>query len=197
MNRQLFDQLLALRTRDLETRERLLQEGRLFGDYAEEMQRVHTDNAKALQRLVRQHGWPGEALVGLEGCQAAWLLAQHAICTPALQRQFLVLLEAAAEAGDVPRKQAAYLVDRIRFNEGRPQVYGTVLDWNAAGELDCEVEDPGHVDQRRAAVGLPPLAEALREHRAAVAAEGGKPPTDYLAYRKAASDWAKKAGWRD
>ena len=44
----------------------------------------------------------------------------------------------------------AYLIDRIRTGEHKPQVYGT--QWNVP------VEDPAHVDQRRASVGLGPLA---------------------------------------
>lgn len=187
--------LEGLRQRDIETRERLRKEGRLYGSYDEEMQRVHVENANALNRIVSVHGWPGISKVGVEGCQAAWLVAQHAICTPELQRRFLSVLAEAAGSGDAPQKQVALLTDRIRFNEGKPQVYGTVLDWNENGELGCELEDPEHVDERRAAVGLPPFHHSLKEHRAAVAAEGGRPPADYKAYKKAAARWAKQVGW--
>jgi len=192
---QLLSELMRLQHRDTDTRAQLLKEGRLYGEYAPEMQQVHRDNAYALDRLIREHGWPGIALVGSDGCRVAWLIAQHAICTPALQRQFRDLLAEAAERGDAPKKMAAFLSDRIRFNENRPQVYGTVLDWNEHGELMCEVEDPENVDARRAAVGLPPFAEDLARHRREVAAEGGQPPADYAAYRERARDWARAAGW--
>jgi NAD(P)-dependent dehydrogenase (short-subunit alcohol dehydrogenase family) len=36
----------------------------------------------------------------------------------------------ASESGDAPKRQVALLTDRIRFNEDRPQIYGTVFDWN-------------------------------------------------------------------
>ena len=195
-NQVLRDGLEAMAARDRETRARLLAEGALYGDYAEVMARVHRENAEALAALVAAHGWPGIALVGLEGCRAAWLVAQHAIATPALQRRFLACLRQAAEAGDVPRRQWAMLEDRIRFNEGRPQRFGTVLDWNDDGELDCEIEDAERVDERRAAVGLPPFAEALAAHRAEVAAEGGAAPDDLADYRRRAENWARETGWR-
>ena len=128
MNRQVFDELLPLKQRDTDMRSRLLQEGKLYGDYAPEMQQVHRENAKRLDEIIAKHGWPGVSLVGLEGCRAAWLIAQHSICTPDLQRKFLALLAKAAEDGDAPKTQVAFLTDRIRFNESKPQVNGTVLD---------------------------------------------------------------------
>lgn len=196
MNEALLKELKELVQLDLDMREKLLRENRLYGAYDEEMQRVHRNNAVRLAGIVESHGWPGVSLVGLEGSRLAWLIAQHAIGTPVLQRGFLVKIEQAARAGDVPAKQMALLTDRVRFNEGRAQVYGTVFDWNESGQLDCDVEDPENVDSRRASVGLEPFAKSLAEHRQAVAAEGGSPPKDFDAYRQAANLWAKQAGWR-
>ena len=196
MNQQVLDELLALKERDLDMRSRLLQEGRLYGEYAEEMQQIHRDNAERLDEIATRHGWPGIALVGLDGSRAAWLIAQHSICTPDLQRKFLALLTAAVAQGDAPAPQAAYLADRIRFNEGKAQLYGTVLDWNERGDLTCEVEDPVLVDERRSAIGLPPLAEYLENQTRDAKAEGGRPPNDFEAYRRAARVWAESVGWR-
>ena len=195
MNQQLFEQLMALKQRDVETRSLLLRQGRLYSGYAEEMQEVHRENARELDELVSRHGWPGLSLVGLEGCRAAWLIAQHSICTPALQRRFLALLTSAAENGEVPQRQVAYLTDRIRFNEDRPQVYGTVLDWDESGELSCVVEDPANVDVRRHRVGLPALQDDRYKHRQEVEAEGGKPPANYGEYRRKSREWARSVGW--
>ena len=197
MNRPLAARLARMRQRDTDTRQRLLAQGRLYGRYDEAMQRVHIENAEALSRIIARHGWPGVAMVGVDGCRDAWLIAQHAICSPRLQRGFLRALREAADAGEAPKSQWAYLLDRIRFNEGRPQIYGTVLDWNRQGRLDCEVEARQELEQRRAAVGLPPFAEELARQRAAAAQEGAAPPPDYDAYKKAADEWAANAGWRD
>lgn len=196
MNEFLLKELLALKERDAETRSRLLREGRLYSGYDQEMQQVHRENAERLDALVKQHGWPGISSVGLEGSRAAWLVAQHAICTPVLQRKFCDLLERAAKNGDVPKRQAALLSDRILFNEGKPQVYGTVLDWDEHGELSCSISDPGSVDARRREVGLPPLAEELRTQREAARAEGAASPADYEAYRRRGEEWARSIGWR-
>ncbi|HYD31996.1 MAG TPA: DUF6624 domain-containing protein [Azospirillaceae bacterium] len=196
MDAELIRDLLTLRDRDQETRTRLLAGGRLYGGYDDDMQAVHRDNARRLDAIVQQHGWPGLSLVGLEGCRAAWLIAQHSNCTPDLQRNFLAAMTQAAEAGEVPARQAAFLTDRIRFNEGKPQVYGTVLDWGEDGELRCDLDDPAAVDARRAAVGLPPYQDDLPKHRQDVNAEGGSAPADLADYRRQQEDWAKAVGWR-
>ena len=75
MNQQFLGELLALKQRDLEVRSRLVNEGRLYGDYARDMQQVHRENAHRLNELIAQHGWPTISRVGIEGCRAAWLIA--------------------------------------------------------------------------------------------------------------------------
>ena len=195
MNEPLLQQLLAMQRRDFDTRSRLRKAGKLYGGYADEMQQVHRENAETLDGIIAKHGWPGVASVGIEGCRAAWLIAQHAICTPSLQRKFLALLSEAVRNADAPQQQLAFLTDRIRFNEMKPQVYGTVLDWNEGGELACDIEDPPNLDLRRKAVGLRPFEEDLKRHRSEIRAEGGGPPPDFDEYRRKRDAWARQVGW--
>lgn len=196
MKQSLLNDLMTLKLLDTDTRSRLQKEGRLYGDYAPEMQQVHRENANRLDKIISEYGWPGILLVGIEGSRAAWLIAQHSICTPELQRKFLTLLTQACESGDAPKIQAALLTDRIHFNTGKPQVYGTVLDWNEKGELSCEVEDPDNLDVRRKEVGLAPFQQDLEKHRHEVESEGGKPPADFSQYKQNGRDWARNVGWQ-
>jgi len=187
----LRDRLLALRDHDQAVRSRLAADGSLFQGYHPEMQAVHEANAAELQAVVAAHGWPTAALVGEDGAEAAWLVAQHAIGLPEFQRACLQALR----ASDAPAWQAAYLEDRIRVLEGRPQLYGTQFDWDAEGRMSPEpIEDPDSVDQRRAAAGLPPLAEAVEKARRGA---GDEPvPADLEARRREKDTWARKVGWR-
>ncbi len=184
-----------MQRRDFDTRSRLRKAGKLYGGYADEMRQVHRENAETLDRIVSKHGWPGVAAVGIEGCRAAWLIAQHSICTPELQRRFLAMLSEAVRKGEAPQQQLAFLTDRIRFNEMKPQVYGTVLDWNERGELGCDVEQPSGLDARRKAVGLRPFSEDLERHRAEIRREGGGPPRDFAGYLRTRDAWARRTGW--
>jgi hypothetical protein len=127
-----------------------------------EMNRVDVANTDRLREIVDQYGWPGRSLVGEEGAQHAWLLAQHASAQLDFQRQALDLLTAAVASGEATPKQLAYLTDRVRMLEGREQVYGTQFIWSDdGGPAPYPTEDPARVEERRAAVGLEPLREYL------------------------------------
>ena len=198
MNETLRDELLEMIGLDERVRAELVDSGELLDvGYEARMERVHDRNARRLHRIIESVGWPGTDLVGSDGAEAAWLILQHAIAQPDLIRWALPLLRAAAREGRACPRHVALLEDRIRFFEGRPQRYGTQFDWDAEGNLSpCAVEDPERVDERRRAIGLPPLAEQMEEVRSRAAAEGDGPPADYGAYAEARDEWAASVGWR-
>lgn len=124
--------------------------------------RVDVGNTDRLREIVTEVGWPGQALVGEEGAEHAWLIAQHADHQLDSQRLFLEALRQAVEVGDAPARHLAYLTDRVAMNEGRPQRYGTQVGAMKDGEaVPWPIEEPDRVDQRRAGVGLTPLSEYL------------------------------------
>ena len=160
------------------------------------MAAVHEHNAERLQAIIEEVGWPGQSLVGEDGAQAAWLIAQHAISKPAFQRHCLELIRHAVKQGDMPPHTEAYLTDRIRFNERRLQVYGTIFDWDEEGNMSpWPIEQPGGVDIRRRNMGLPPLAQTIQEMQEQARKEGNRPPANYEARQREIETWAKKVGW--
>ena len=195
MNAALRTTLLALVQKDAETRARLEADGSLFDGYHPEMQAVHEANAATLADIIELHGWPGADLVGADGAEAAWLVAQHAIGLPSFQRNCLNALEQAAAANAVPAWQPAMLLDRTRIFEGLPQVYGTSFDWDEHGNLSpLPIEDPDGVDERRASVGLPPIEQDVLRHRRQAAGEPR--PTDLAERQQRMDEWARTVGWR-
>jgi hypothetical protein len=131
------------------------------------------------------------------GGHAAWLILQHAISNPPLQRRGLHELQRAVACGEAASVEAAMLEDRIRTYEGRPQLYGTQFDWDEQGRLSpLPIEDEGCVDERRAAIKLMPLAADIQRRRAAIAEGPERPPKDWAAYRRAAETWLRSVGWR-
>lgn len=189
--------LVAAARRDLDTRTRLAASGELFNGYHPEMEAVHDENAALLTRVFDDIGWPGRREYGDDGAGAAFLILQHAIGHPDLQRRGLTLLLDAIPEGQANPLDVAYLSDRISIFEGGAQTFGTQFDWDANGQLSpAAVRDPQTLDERRASVGLPPMAETIAHMRADAAAEGDTAPAD-LAERRAAYDaWARKVGWR-
>jgi len=126
------------------------------------MQKVDRENTAWLKKVIDERGWPGKALVGEDGAHAAWLLVQHADLDLAFQKKCLELLAAAVKKHDASAQDMAYLVDRVRVAEKKPQVYGTQLDQVDGALKPKPIEDEEHVDERRKEVGLPPLSEYLK-----------------------------------
>lgn len=125
---------------------------------------VDTRNTQRLREIVAEIGWPTRSKVGEQAEHLAWLLVQHADRDVAFQRECLALMEAES-ADEVCPKHLAYLVDRIRLAEGRPQRYGTQLRMSDRGLEPAPIEDPAGVDDRRHGVGLEPIAEYVRRAR--------------------------------
>jgi hypothetical protein len=194
IDRDLARRLLAMREEDERVRAELAATGELYRGYAPRMAEVHARNAATLDEIVDEHGWPGRSLVGEDAAGATWLVLQHAIGSPALQRRCLPFLREAAERGEVEPAQVAALDDRIRFLERRPQRYGTQLDWDEDGRLvPWTIEDPQRVDELRRSVGLGPLAEHVARVRRDSAGE--PPPRDWRARQEEMLAWARSVGW--
>jgi hypothetical protein len=191
-------ELLAMAADDLRRREELASDGSLFEGYHPRMREVHERNASRLLAILEEHGWPGRSLVGEDAAEAAWIILQHAIGNPALQRRGLALLREAAAAGEVPMVQVAMLDDRIRTLEGRGQRYGTQFDWDEQGQIGpLPIEDEENVDARRREIGLIPLAEEIRRRRQAITQTGERPPQDWNARRRDMEQWLRSTGWRE
>jgi tetratricopeptide (TPR) repeat protein len=123
-----------------------------------------------MQAIIAASGWPGRAQVGDDGAHAAWLLVQHADLDRPFQKQCLTLMEPLAATGEVSAVDVAYLHDRVAVAEGRPQRYGTQFGDDREPK---PIEDPDQVDARRAAIGMPSMAE----YRVMMTRMYGPPPT--------------------
>lgn len=190
-------ELIAMAEEDQRVRGELLAEGVLFNGYHPRMAEVHHRNAVRLAAIMMVMGWPGRTVVGREAADAAWLVLQHSIGDPAVMRRGLELLRSLPR-GEVDPIQLAMLEDRVRTFSGLPQIYGTQFDWDERGEMQPRpIEDAGHVDERRAAIGLPPLAEKLAEIRHTLRRDGDTMPEDAAERRREIDAWERSVGWHD
>jgi hypothetical protein len=198
MNEDWRQRLIAAARRDIEARARLAASGALFDGYHLGMEAVHAENVRLLEQAIDEiGGWPVRSKFGDDGAGAAFLIAQHAIGFPAFQRRALAMLLEAVAAGEINPIDVAFLSDRIAVFEGRGQVFGTQFDWDASGQLSpAAIAEPERVDERRASVGLGPLAEAIAAMRARAAADGERAPADLAKRRADFEVWARRVGWR-
>ena len=156
----LHDELIAMLERD--------QSGRTGGPDPE------GDAARTgrLTEILADHGWPTYDLVGEDGEDAAWAIAQHSDQDPAFQREALELLREAVEAGQASPGNLAYLTDRVAVGAGEPQTYGTQVGCGPDGpEPATPLVDEAGIDSLRAEVGLDPWADYLAEMETICAAD--------------------------
>lgn len=88
----------------------------------------------------------------------------HADADRPFQQRCLDLMKQEPPSEVCPQ-HVAYLEDRLAVACGEPQRYETQLRPGADGLEPLPIEDPEHVDERRASVGLPPLADYLATAR--------------------------------
>jgi len=158
----------------------------------ENIQRCATE----LHEIVRHVGWPGIRLVGEDGAAAAWQALQRLVNIPHLQRLMLMRLIEAAARRDVPAWQPAVLEDRIRIFEGRLQLYGTHVIWEAPGNLaPWPIESAESVDKRRHMLGMAPLMQSLAQAQARWTKIHPCCPT-LANWKKQMDEWAQQVGWR-
>ena len=160
---ELRKELLALADEDQAARASLVPDasGMLVGPEGA-VEQVDARTTARMKAVLARHGWPGVRLVGEDAAHAAWLLVQHADADLAFQKACLAAMEPLVARGDVASIDYAYLFDRVALHDGRNQRYGTQF---ADGREPFPIEDEAHVDARRASVGLPSLAEGIRQMR--------------------------------
>jgi hypothetical protein len=182
--------LLEMASRDQALRNELTAAGELNETYHPRLEELHRANASRLRQIIAVFGWPGFALVGEKGAQAAWRVALHSIAEPSFMRQCRDLIDRASEAGDTPRWQFAIIDDRVRVYEGRPQRYGTQLRMGASGLEPHPMENPSRVNSMRMQVGLPPFAQTLAQARAQP-----QPKVNHAAREAAELEFRRTVGW--
>lgn len=121
-----------------------------------EMMRADADNTAYLVALVGELGWIAPELFGDDAALAAFLIVQHSGHLP-LMMGALPHVRAAGQLEDY-----ALLYDRLEIRQGGKQRYGSQLGWAEDGAMGLlPIETLEGIDEIRATVDLPPLAEYL------------------------------------
>ena len=112
--------------------------------------------------ILDKYGWLGPDMLGEEGNGTLFFVIQHAELP--MQVKYLPMLRTAVKNGKAKARHLALLEDRVALRQGKKQIYGSQVGWDTRTNWHymLPLEDPEHVDQRRTAVGLPPLSEYLQ-----------------------------------
>ncbi|MFD1142014.1 DUF6624 domain-containing protein [Larkinella insperata] len=161
--------LLAIYDEDQKYRQQLNEVGQKHGFESPEVKNLwktieEKDSVNLIQvkAILDQHGWVGEDKVGPQASTTLFLVIQHADL--ATQQKYLPMMREAVKAQKAQPSALALLEDRVALGEGRRQTYGSQIgqDSKTGKAYVLPLNDPDHVDQRRAEVGLPPLADYVK-----------------------------------
>lgn len=168
-DKALQQRLLAILEEDQAPRQRLAAVEKEFGRDSPELKALwqtirEKDAANLVQvkAILEERGWVGPKVVGHKASRALFLVIQHA--DHATQVKYLPMMREAVKQGDAMAMSLALLEDRVALGQKRRQIYGSQIGRDPATgkHYVLPLDDPDRVDERRAAVGLPPMAEYLR-----------------------------------
>jgi len=152
-------ELLAMQERDQAARNQWIAEGRPANEAA--LEAVDRTNLHRVKRMLAKNGFPTAAMVGYDGVAALWLLLQHADKDPKHQRRWLAVMQTRADADELSREQLAMFTDRVLLANGQKQRYGSQAEEDDGGLKVRPVEDPAHLNARRAAMDMIPEEDYL------------------------------------
>lgn len=134
-----------------------------YGYDSEEMRthwkKIHTSdsiNLSTVSAIIDKYGWLSAKETSKKANDVLFLVIQHSDLGS--QLKYLPYLQSAVKSGKAGAQDYAYLVDRIRTNQGKFQIYGTQFQSGADGKMFVyPIEDEPNVNKRRKKVGLDSL----------------------------------------
>jgi hypothetical protein len=152
-------QLLRMRDEDQAAR------GFMHGQQASNMTKAKINALSAtdrrlteeLKQIIVKNGWPVISLVGIEASNGAMLILTHT-ADHAWQKRLLPELQTLAAESKIDGSSLALVVDKELVAEGKLQRYGSQFKFINGKMAMYAVEDPSHLDERRAKALLPPMS---------------------------------------
>jgi hypothetical protein len=120
---------------------------------------------KKISYIIETYGWPSKRLVGRKANQTVCLVIQHNV---SVQDKFLPIMQKAAILGNAEFSDLAYLEDRVAYNNGKEQIFGTQVGFFPSTNklFVLPVKDPRNVNRRRVKIGLEIMEEYLKNWNA-------------------------------
>lgn len=119
-------------------------------------------NIIKVRSIFDQYGWPSADIIGKKGSKTLFLVIQHADIET--QEKYLPIMRGAVKNGNAAAGQLALLEDRVALRRNKKQIYGSQIGKDPDTKLYYvrPLEDPDHVNERRASVGLEKLEKYIK-----------------------------------
>lgn len=167
LNKPLVAILDTVRQNDQQYRKQADEVGKKYGQESKEMTELwktikYYDSVNLIKvvAILDNYGWLGADVIGSSGNQTLFLVIQHSAID--IQDKYLPMMREAVKNKKAQPSSLALLEDRVALRHGKKQVYGSQVQCDKEGCWVSPLEDPDNVDNRRAEVGLGPLADYVR-----------------------------------
>ena len=146
--------------------------GKVHGYESEEFQKQneiyhknHDINEKKILEILDTQGWPGKNIIGEQGSLTICNVLQHSGLE--VRNKYLPMMRKAVEEKELAPRLLARAEDRLATDRGELQIYGGQIKYYPETKSFnvWPIMDPENVDQRRAEIGLEPMAEFLGDLR--------------------------------
>ncbi len=123
---------------------------------AKKMAMTDSLHYKPVYDIFQQYGFPNYDLVGKDNSDNYWALVQHQSNHPDFMACVLERMGVEIDHKKATGEKYAFLQDRINFEFGKPQVYGTqmVLNADSTAYVPAPIIDRENVNERRRKIGL-------------------------------------------
>jgi len=123
---------------------------------------IRARNLLEVDKILSEHGWPAEEVIGEQGAYSFFAMIQHA--GEVKRPHYLPIVREAVKSGKCRARYLAGIEDRIATDNKQLQIYGDQVKFYPETEtFDVwPVLDPENVDIRRASIGLEPIAVHLK-----------------------------------
>lgn len=135
-----------------------------YGDSMEvEFNKLCEKNLIVVKKYFKEYGYPGIKENGKETSSNFWIIVQHGDNDINFQKKVLKAMKKELKSNNVLRQNYAYLYDRVKKNENKPQLYGTQMVWNSKGvHSPYKLKSPEKINQLRAEMELEPIEDYLK-----------------------------------
>lgn len=127
--------------------------------------RNHDINEKKILEILETQGWPGKNTIGEQGNLTICNVLQHSDVE--IRKKYLPIMRKAVEEEQLAPRLLARAEDRLATDRGDLQIYGGQIKYYPETKSFnvWPIIDPWNVDQRRAEIGLEPIADFLSNLR--------------------------------
>ncbi len=130
--------------------------------YQKEYRKNHSINIKKIRRILNTHGWPENSAIGDQGNRTICNVLQHT--DQKTRESYIPMMRQAVLDKKLEPRYLVRAEDRIATDKGELQIYGGQMKYYPKTKSFnvWPVYDPVNIDKRRAAIGLEPIAEFLK-----------------------------------